>query len=81
MMTSIAVWLRVGVAAVTWALVIAAVQGGAQADIGKSTRELEQRIELQLELMERGGVGQPQPESTPQRPHEESIEPWELVGV
>jgi hypothetical protein len=73
-------WLRVGVAAAAWAATVVAVQCAAERDIGKSPRQLEERIELQLRLMERGPVA-PLPPQAPERSHEDSIEPWELVGV
>ncbi|HEX3769629.1 MAG TPA: hypothetical protein VHV30_02135 [Polyangiaceae bacterium] len=74
-------WLRIGLAGAVWALTVIGVEAGSENEIGKGTRQLEQRIELQLELMERFGAPTPPVDPTPARSHEESIEPWELVGV
>ncbi len=72
-------WIRICAAAATWAVTVGAVEAATENDIGRTGRELEERIELQLRTMEHGP--EPQPESTPARPHEDSIEPWELVEV
>jgi hypothetical protein len=72
-------WIRVFAAAATWAVTVVTVEAAAENEIGRTARQLEERIELQLRLMEQGP--EPQPESTPARPHEDTIEPWELVGV
>jgi hypothetical protein len=74
-------WLRIGFAAATWAVTVSVVAAGSENEIGHNARELEQRIELQLELMDRFGAPTPSSEPTPARSHEEPIEPWELVGV
>jgi hypothetical protein len=66
-----------GVAAVSWGLSVAVMQIVVGVEIGGATRRLEQRIELQLK-----GRGVTSPAvMQPERPHEEPIEPWELVGV
>jgi len=57
------------------------VEASAESEIGRTARQLEERIELQLRSMDRGRPVCPQPDPPPQRSHEESIEPWELVGV
>ena len=73
--------LRVVVAAASWVLSVTVMQAVAGAEIRRGARQLEQRIELQLQLKGhhdppvRGGE---RPERTH---HEESIEPWELVSV
>jgi hypothetical protein len=75
-------WLRVGFAAAAWAVAVSVVEAGSENEIGHDARQLEQRIELQLELMERfGAPAAPSSDPTPARSHEEPIEPWELVGV
>jgi hypothetical protein len=74
-------WLRIGFAAATWAVTVSVVEAGSENEIGRNARELEQRIELQLELMDRFGAPTPSSDPTPARSHEEPIEPWELVGV
>jgi hypothetical protein len=74
-------WLRVGVAVATWAATVVLVESSAESEIGRTARQLEERIELQLRSMDRGGAVAPQPDPRPERSHEESIEPWELVGV
>jgi hypothetical protein len=74
-------WLRVSLALVAWAATVFVVEAASENEIGKSTRQREQRIELQLELMERFGAPTPPVDPTPARSHEEAIEPWELVGV
>jgi hypothetical protein len=73
-------WLRVGVAAASWAATVGIVEIAAQSEIGRTARQLEERIEMQLRLMERVRVTAPEQLPT-ERSHEESIEPWELVGV
>ena len=77
----IARWLRVGLAAATWAATVAIVEASAEGEIGRTARQLEERIELQLRSMDRGRPAAPEPDPVPQRSHEEPIEPWELVGV
>jgi hypothetical protein len=70
-------WMRLGVAAMSWMLCVWLVEVALGPDIGRAGQELEERIEMQL----RGGTGSPQPAQQPERSHEDSIEPWELVGV
>ncbi len=77
----IARWVRVGLATATWAVTVALVEASAESEIGRTTRQLEERIELQLRSMDRGHAVAPQPDPPPERSHDESIEPWELVGV
>jgi hypothetical protein len=73
-------WLRIAIAAATWAVTVGTVEVSAQSEIGRTAKQLEERIELQLRLMQR--IQAPDPEQrSPERSHEESIEPWELVGV
>jgi hypothetical protein len=74
-------WLRVAVAVASWAVTVSVVEAAAENEIGRDTRRLEERLEQQLELMERFGAPTPPSDPTPARSHEESIEPWELVGV
>jgi hypothetical protein len=69
-------WMRFGGAAVPWVAAACLAQGAVGAELGRIGRELEQHIEMQL----KGGAPRPPPEQ-PQRTHEDSIEPWELVGV
>jgi len=45
-------------------------------DAGGAARELEERIELQLRQRHNPPIIQ-----EPERTHEDSIEPWELVSV
>jgi hypothetical protein len=73
-------WLRVAVAAASWAATVGIVEAAAQSEIGRTARQLEERIELQLRLMERVRFTAPDPPPI-ERSHEEPIEPWELVGV
>ncbi len=77
----IARWLRVAIAVATWAITVGLLEASAESEIGRTARQLEERIELQLRTMDRGRAVAPQPDPPPQRSHEESIEPWELVGV
>jgi hypothetical protein len=74
-------WLRVAAATATWAVTVSLVEASAESDIGRTARQLEERIELQLQLMEPGRIPAGQPDPPPERSHDESIEPWELVGV
>lgn len=73
--------LRIGVAVIAWGTTVAFVEAGAENEIGHATRQLEERIELQLELMERFGAPVVPCDPTPARSHEEPIESWELVDV
>jgi hypothetical protein len=77
----VARWLRVALATATWAATVAVVEASAESEIGRTSRQIEERIELQLRSMDRGRPAVPQADPPPQRPHDESIEPWELVGV
>ena len=70
-------WMRFGVAAVSWSMAAWLAQGAVGTDIGGAGHEIEERIELRL----RGGSGLVSPPEQPERTHEESIEPWELVSV
>ena len=70
---------RLLLAALSWCLVVAGVQASSVGgDIGNAVREFQERIELRIR--ERyNPLSDPEP--PPQRTHEESIEPWELVSV
>jgi hypothetical protein len=65
-------------AAAAWIGAALLVQSMAIVDIdaGGATRELQERIELQLKQRH----SQPAVQS-PERTHEDPIDPWELVGV
>lgn len=69
--------MRVGIAAAPWVLSGWLAESALASDIGRTNRDIEERIEMQL----KGGIGVPLPASQPERSHEDSIEPWELVGV
>jgi hypothetical protein len=69
-------WTRFGIAAVPWALVVWFAQGALGPELGRSGRPLQERIEMQL----KGGGVAPQPKQ-PDRSHEDSMDPWELVSV
>jgi hypothetical protein len=71
--------MRLGVAAASWVLAAWLAEGTLGPDIGRAGRKLEQRIELQLKL--KGGAPPPSPPQPTERTHEDSIEPWELIGV
>jgi hypothetical protein len=68
--------MRIGAAVASWGLAVLLAQAALAGDIGRAVEQLEQRIELQL----RGGSIAP-PADSPERTHEEAIEPWELVSV
>jgi hypothetical protein len=70
-------WRRLGVAAVSWAMAAWLAEGAVGADLERPGRKLEERIEMQL----RGGGSLPEPPKQPERTHDDSIEPWELVPV
>ena len=70
-------WRRVGVAVASWAIAAWLVEGAMGADIERAGRKLEERIEMQI----KGGGAPVQPPKPPERSHEDSIEPWELVCV
>ncbi len=74
---SASAWLRVTVAAASWAAAVSFVQGTVGADIAQGVRESEERIELRMRERREPPSGAVQPVKT----HEESIEPWELVIV
>ena len=69
-------WLRLGVAAVSWVAAAWLAENALGPDIGRASRRLEQRIEMQLNR-----ETEPSPPAQPERSHEDAIEPWELVGV
>ena len=71
--------MRLGVAAASWLLAAWLAEGMFGADIGRAGHKLERRIELQLQL--KGGAPPPQAPTPPERSHEDSIEPWELISV
>jgi hypothetical protein len=68
--------MRFGIAAAYWVVVAWLVEGAVGTDLGGAGHKLEERIEMQL----RGGARLPRPPQ-PERTHEDSIEPWELVSV
>jgi hypothetical protein len=70
-------WMRFGLAAAPWVVCVWLAQGALGTDIGRAGHDVVKRIEMQL----KGGAGLPQPAQQPERSHEDSIEPWELVGV
>jgi hypothetical protein len=72
-------FLGVGVAAASWVLSVTVMQAVAGTEIRRGARQLEQRIELQLQL--KGGHAPVRGGERRERTHEESIEPWELVSV
>jgi hypothetical protein len=74
---SVSSWVRFGFAAAPWVVSVWLAERALGADIGRAGHDAEERIELQL----KGGIGSPQPVEQPERSHEDSIEPWELVGV
>jgi hypothetical protein len=74
---SVSRWMRFGFAAAPWVVCVWLAEGALGADIGRAGHDAEQRIEMQL----KGGMGLPTPAPSPERSHEDSIEPWELVGV
>lgn len=65
-------------AAASWVGAALLVQSMAIAGIepGGATRELEERIELQLKHRHNPPAGR-----SPERTHEDAIDPWELVSV
>jgi hypothetical protein len=76
-------WMRIGLAVFAWVAAVGVLEAGAETEIGRTARQLEERIELELRLMEHfhGPETDPGGPRAPERSHEESIEPWELVGV
>jgi hypothetical protein len=69
--------MRFGVACASWALAVWLAMGALGSDIDRAGQKREERIERQL----KGGVILPGPPVPPERTHEDSIEPWELVSV
>jgi len=68
---------RLGVAVASWVIAAWLAEGVVGPDIGRAGRKLEERIEMQL----KGGGAPLPPPKQPERSHEDSIEPWELVRV
>lgn len=69
--------MRFGIAAASWIIGASIAEEALGTDIGSLGRKLEERIELQL----KGGAPPLPPHQQPERTHEDSIEPWELVSV
>jgi hypothetical protein len=69
--------MRFGVAAASWIVGASIAEEALGTDIGRLGHQLEERIELQL----KGGSIVRPPRPQPERSHEDSIEPWELVSV
>jgi hypothetical protein len=69
-------WMRLGFAVASWVLAAWLAEDALGPDIGRAGRRFEERIELQLK-----GGPLPSPPPQPERSHEDSIEPWELVSV
>jgi hypothetical protein len=63
-------------ALVTWMAGAAVVEVAVGDEFSQASRQVEERLELQI-------LGSPAaaPPSAPERSREDSIEPWELVGV
>ena len=70
-------WISFGVAATSWIGAAVCAQGALGPEIERLGHDLQERIEMQL----KGGGVLPQPVQQPERSHEDSIEPWELVSV
>jgi hypothetical protein len=71
------VGLRRAAALATWMVAAAALQLAVGKEFAETSRQVEERLELQI-------LGSPAPVPStvqPERTREESIEPWELVGV
>jgi hypothetical protein len=71
--------MRFGIAAASWVLAAWLAERAVGADIGRAGQKLEERIEMKLQRMR--GFVPPDPPTQPERTHEDSIEPWELVSV
>ena len=69
--------MRAVLAAGLWMAAAWMVQVAAGSEIGRSSRQLEERLELRLI----GAPVVPLDRERPARTREEPIEPWELVGV
>jgi len=69
---------RFHAAAVSWVFAVLLVQSTSIAGVGAggAARKLEERIELELRRR-----NSPPAAAQPQRTHEDSIDPWELVSV
>ncbi len=70
-------WMRIGVGLASWAAAASLAETTLGSEIHGKARRFEDRIEMQL----RGSSPVPIDSSPPERTHEESIEPWELVSV
>jgi hypothetical protein len=68
---------RLAIAITSWVVAAWLAEGVLGTDIGRAGHLLEERIEMQL----RGGGAAPLAPEQPERSHEDSIEPWELVRV
>jgi hypothetical protein len=68
--------LRTALALVTWMAGAAVVEVAVGDEFSQVSRQVEERLELQI----LGSPAAPSP-AAPERTREDSIEPWELVGV
>jgi hypothetical protein len=67
---------RTAFALVTWMAAAAIVELAVGDEFSRASRRVEERLELQI----LGSPAAPIP-ATPERTRDDSIEPWELVGV
>ncbi len=65
------------VAVVTWVVAASIAQGVLGADIARAARRIELRFQEEIERRD----APPPTEQQPERSHDESFEPWELVSV
>ena len=69
--------LRLFVAFAAWMLSASVVQEALGDDVGQAARPLQEKLELRV----RERNNPPAERQQRERTHEDSIEPWELVGV
>jgi hypothetical protein len=69
---------RICLAVASWVAAVSVVELSVGSEIGQTARQLEERLELQLQ----GPPAAPlDPQRRPERTRDDSIEPWELVSV
>ncbi len=71
---------RICLAVASWVAAVSVVEVSVGSEIGQTARQLEERLELQIQ----GPPPPPDPQGPDQRPdrtRDDSIEPWELVSV
>jgi hypothetical protein len=72
---------RIWLAVASWVAAVSVVEASVGSEIGQMARQLEERLELQIQGPPAAPLDPHPPAQRPERTRDDSIEPWELVSV